>query len=140
MTDKTWIKHKDLWTFIYQFLDVNDYFNLELTTKNMRTTLQSYYQSKTKNFKGKFYHKNPKKVFLSSYMNSFVVFNVAEEYNSLEELENLKNLTLNDNNLNTRKGSQDTKITSKKEVTHSVLIDNTQTIQSSQDNTLFSQG
>ena len=118
---------------IFKFLDVNDYFNLELSNKNIRTQLLTYYKMKTKNLQSniKITEKNIKKLFLSQYLNSFVVFNVQLEFNSLEQIEiNLKN----DSNISVAKTPEIKKIEE-----FSTLIENTHTCCNSIENSLFNQ-
>jgi hypothetical protein len=168
MENKTqWIGYKDLWNDIFKFLDINDYFNLELSNKNIRAKMLTYYQLKTKNLPiTNIYGKNYKKIFFSKYFTSFVVYNIKEEgYNLLEYLdkpneiaiEDEPNLKKNRQNKKDRKGSthsnsnkeenikypvNNTNITSTTKVdpitSQSFFIDNTQT-GNSMENSLFTQ-
>jgi len=84
------ITHRDLWNNILPYIGIDDYFNLEICNTNFRSILHNYYQLETKHLKESSYPKNPKKTFCSNYKNSFVIFNVNEEFNTLEESEELK--------------------------------------------------
>jgi hypothetical protein len=132
MEKKSSLTHKDLWNNIFPFLEMSDYFNLELSNRNLKNIINTYYQLKTKNLTNSTFQKNTKKIFFSVYKNSFVVFNVRDEFNSLEESEQIKS-TNEDNKNYEHKNSKKFSIKSK-------LVDNSQTIHSSQENTLFSQG
>lgn len=126
MEKQTLFNYQGQWTDIFDFLDVNDYFSLELSNKNIRNQLLTYYKMKTKNMEPAQNQKSLKKLFLTKYMNSFVVFNVMQEFNSLEE--NI--LKSNNEEVHSKK---------KKEKEVSVFIDNARTCVSSQKNCLFSQ-
>lgn len=131
MEKKSSLTHRDLWNNIFPFLDMSDYFALELCNRNIKNILNTYYQLKTRNMSHSKFLKNSKKIFFSVYKNSFVVFNVKDEFNSLKENEQLKSTDDNKNN---------EKINTKNLPIKSKLVDNSQTIHSSQENTLFSQG
>ncbi len=86
---KQFMNNKGAWQDIFKFLDINDYLNLELSNKNFRSQLLTFYQLKLKlikpevfDFKSK--EKNLKKIFLSSYMNSLVTFSVHSEFDGYE--------------------------------------------------------
>ena len=42
---------KDCWNYIIDFLDINSMLQLELTTKNFKTQIDSYYETKEKSIK-----------------------------------------------------------------------------------------
>lgn len=86
------MNNKGAWQDIFKYLDINDYLNMELSNKNFRTQLLTFYQLKAKLINPELQHfqqfqskeKNFKKVFLSSYMNSLVTFSVRSEYDGYE--------------------------------------------------------
>jgi cell division protein FtsL len=93
------LNNKGVWQDVFKFLDINDYLNLELSNKNFRTQLLTFYQMKVKTIKPELQNfpnkeKNLKKVFLSTYMNSFVILRIKSEYDGYEA--NQKQLTLED--------------------------------------------
>jgi hypothetical protein len=79
---KHYLSNKGVWSDIIKFLDINDYLNLELSCKNLRIQLLTFYQMKSKIIKPELMEKekNLKKMFLSKYMNSFVMFKIKSEY------------------------------------------------------------
>ena len=79
---KQYLSNKGVWSDIIKFLDINDYLNLELSCKNLRIQLLTFYQMKSKIIKPELManEKNLKKVLLSKYMNSFVMFKIKAEY------------------------------------------------------------
>jgi hypothetical protein len=79
---KQYLSNKGVWSDIIKFLDINDYLNLELSCKNLRIQLLTFYQMKSKIIKPELMEneKNLKKMFLSKYMNSFVMFKIKSEY------------------------------------------------------------
>ena len=109
------MNYKYLWTEMFKYLDVNDYMNLELSNKVIRNQILNYYQMNTKNIKIDNSEKNKlKKVFLSKYMNSFVIFNAHYEFDNLdvtktqnnngEEKEDYRNLHEKDKEMNKKNG------------------------------------
>jgi hypothetical protein len=120
--------HKDLWNQVFQFLDMCDYHALELCNRNFKNILNNYYLLMTKNMTNSSFHKNPKKLFFSIFKNSFVIYNVKDEYNSLEETEQFKssNGEVSDNKKSRKLSTP--------------FVENSQSIQTSQENSLFCQG
>jgi hypothetical protein len=93
------LTNKVVWQDVFKFLDINDYLNLELSNKIFRTQLLTFYQMKIKSIKPELQNfpqqeKNLKKVFLSTYMNSLVIYRIKSEYDGYEA--NKKQLTLED--------------------------------------------
>lgn len=145
--EKKYFSQKGLWVEVFKFLDINDYFSAELANKSLRNELLAFYKIKTLNIQTgtNMTEKNLKKLFLSKYMNSFVVFNVQQEFNGLEQMERNPELFTNtDNNLNstiTNLKNENTNTSAKKEKDFEVstLIENTQTCCNSVENSLFNQ-
>lgn len=122
---------------IFKYTEVSDLLNLELTQKSIRNQLLQYYVSMTNSIeKEKLSNtKNMKKAFLTNYMNSFVVFNVDQEYDSLVEGKSRSNSLYED--LDEAKTSNLEKFKKSKEVS-TTLIENQNTNYSGKENSLFS--
>jgi len=128
MEKKSSFINKDFWNHVFPYLDMCDYFALELCNRNFKNILNNYYLLKTRNISNTSFNKNQKKIFFSIFKNSLVVYNVKGEFNSLEETEQFKTSTLEGNeNKKLRKLSNQ-------------FIENNQTTTKIQENSLFCQG
>jgi hypothetical protein len=87
--EKNVISNDKIWNDIIKYLDINDFFNLELSNKSLRSRVTKYYKETTEQFNEKSL-KAIKRLFFSMYYNSFVVFNVREEYCATKEEETKK--------------------------------------------------
>lgn len=139
------MNNKGAWQDIFKYLDINDYLNMELSNKNFRTQLLTFYQLKVKFIKPELQHfqqfqskeKNLKKVFLSSYLNSLVTFSVRSEYDGYESnVSNQKQINYEDEiNKNSSNISKSSKII---QINKGKLISNQHT-SSCLENCLFNQ-
>lgn len=149
--EKYWIGYKDLWTNIFKYLDMDDYLNLELSNKNLRSKIVSYYHLQTKNCissDSTKFNQNYKKIFFSKYLNSFVILNVDSEFDGLPLIMRKENTENMDHNQSNRKNSdrkdygsnEDSSPLIKEKIKLNVqIIHNTNTTHSEFENSLFSQ-
>lgn len=85
MEKTSWIGHKDLWNHIFDCLDINDFFNLELTDKKIRDKLLSYYKRCSQKVLKDTFKCNYKRTFFSRYYNSILITNINKEFDVPKE-------------------------------------------------------
>ena len=128
MEKKSSFINKDFWNQVFPYLDLCDYFALELCNRNFKNILNNYYVMKTRNISNTSFNKNQKKIFFSIFKDYLVIYNVKGEFNSLEETEQFKTSSVEGNeNKKLRKLSNQ-------------IIESNQTTKKIQENSLFCQG
>jgi hypothetical protein len=101
--EKNVVDNEKIWSDIIKYLDINDFFNIELTNKSLRSRVTKYYKDITDQFNEKNL-KAIKRQFFLMYYNSFVVFQVREEYCKEEEKKatTISNKTFMDNSVSSK--------------------------------------